>query len=82
VDPPAQVNDLTQRLTKVSNGKTLADEQCRGLEYRASSLDTELRDTKTSLEARQKELAEVKDKVSSAQFVLKSTWLMVVMNGI
>ena len=63
-----QVRDLTQRLAKTSEGKTVAEDQCRELKDLASSLDTELKDARTSLGASEKELAEVKDKVSCVEF--------------
>ena len=69
----SQVKDLGQRLSKATDGKTLAEENHQALERREQSMEAELVTTKTCLEARQEELSEVKDKASDVKVIVACT---------
>lgn len=60
-----QVRDLDQRLSKATDGRTVAEGRCQALEKLEQALEADLEATKASLEARQTELVERKDKASS-----------------
>lgn len=58
-----QIKDLEQRLSKVTDSKSVFEEKLKTSEHLVVSLETELQSTKSSLEAREAELEQVQEKV-------------------